>query len=302
MLHNILEYFKLPEGVYIPFFGWRWYSFITKLENIYIKKADVPDNPLNMMPREEKIIISLTSYPARINVACFAIKSLMRQTVKPDKIVLWLAEEQFPDKLMPDNLKILQTKGLEIRYCKDLKSHKKYYYAMQEQGNNLLITYDDDLIYPPNSIELLMKYHRKYPNCIICNRGFEIVFKKNDEIKSVEDWKLITKEGINAPSLKIMPSTGGGCLYPPNAVSEIVYDWELIKKYALSADDLWMKAMSLLKGTQVIKTKKYSKPFSIVENSQKEHLGYTNIILGQNNIVVNNLLKLFPTLFDELKK
>ena len=301
MLHKVLEFFKIPEGIYIPFFGWRWYHFITKLENIYIQRTNIPDNPLNQNSRDKKIIISLTSFPARIEVVYYAIKSLMRQTYKPDKIILWLAEEQFPEEKLPVNLQELQKKGLQIKFCPDLKSHKKYFYAMKEQRNNLLITYDDDIIYPPDSIEKLIKKHEEYPKCIICNRGFEILFEKSGKIKSVKDWNIITKEGINKPSLKIMPSTGGGCLYPPNILSDKVFDWLLIQKYALTADDIWMKAMGLLRGAKVIKTTKYSKTLSLVNNSQSEHLAYTNTILGQNNIVVHNLLELYPKLFDEIK-
>lgn len=301
-MHNLLEFLKMPEGIYIPFFGWRWYYLITKFENRYLKKCQIPDKPLNDQPRERLVIASMTSYPARINTVYYAIKSLMLQTYKPDKIILWLAESQFENQLLPENIIELEDKGLEIRYCPDLKSHKKYYYAMLEQENNLLITYDDDIIYPSDSIEQLMKYHKKYPECVICNRGFEILFDKNGNVIDEKKWKIITNEGINKPSIKIMPSTGGGCLYPPNAVSEKVFDWELIKANALTADDLWMKAMGLLKGTKVVKTSKYSKTLSLVENSQNEHLGYINIIQGQNNVVVKNLLNLFPSLFDEVKK
>ena len=293
---------KIPEGIYIPFFGWRYYWFLTRLENRYLKRCPIPEKPLNDQPRERLVIASLTSYPARINTVYYAIKSIMLQTYKPDKIILWLAESQFENQLLPENIIELEDKGLEIRYCPDLKSHKKYYYAMLEQENNLLITYDDDIIYPSDSIEQLMKYHKKYPECVICNRGFEILFDKNGNVIDEKKWKIITNEGINKPSIKIMPSTGGGCLYPPNAVSEKVFDWELIKANALTADDLWMKAMGLLKGTKVVKTSKYSKTLSLVENSQNEHLGYINIIQGQNNVVVKNLLNLFPSLFDEVKK
>ena len=96
---------------------------------------------------------------------------------------------QFKTEKLPDNLIKLQKEGLEIRYCPDLKSHKKYYYAMQEQGNNLLITYDDDIIYAPNSIEHLMKYHKQYPDCIICNRGFKILFNNNGRFSAPENGK-----------------------------------------------------------------------------------------------------------------
>lgn len=299
-IHAFLEFLKIPEGIYIPFFGWRWYEFITMFENLLIRHVSIPENPINTADRENKIIVSLTSYPGRIETVYYAIKSLMRQTIKPDQIILWLAESQFPDRNIPNRLEDLKGFGLEIQFCKDLKSHKKYYYSLQEQKQNLVITYDDDIIYPPNSIELLVKKHIEFPNCIVCNRGFEIILDETKMPISVSDWKLITNEGIASPSLKIMPSTGGGCLYPPECLSEDVFNWDKIQRIALSADDLWMKAMSLLKGTHIIKTHKYSKTFSLIRKSQNEHLAHINTILGQNNIVVKNILNEYPCLFEKI--
>jgi hypothetical protein len=301
-LHRFYEFLKIPEGIRIPYFGAKWYWFITKLENSYIRNIQIKENPLNTFPRKQKVVASLTTFPARIAVVHNAIKSLMLQTHKPDKIVLWLAENQFSKNILPPSLNELTKLGLEIRYCPDLKSHKKYYYAMKEQGSDLLITYDDDIIYAPDSIERLIKYHKQYPDCIICNRGFEIMFKKSGEILSATKWKIISKEGVRKPSIKTMPSTGGGCLYPPNAVSDRVYDWNSIQECALTADDIWMKAMGLLRGTKVVKTSRFHKTFSLVENSQREHLAYWNDLRGQNDIGIIKLLSLFPSLFDEVKR
>jgi hypothetical protein len=264
--------------------------------------CQIKDYPLNTYPRKQKVVASLTTFPTRIAIVHNAIKSLMLQTYKPDKIVLWLAKDQFSKNLLPPSLIELTKIGLEIRYCPDLKSHKKYYYAMKEQGGDLLITYDDDIIYAPDSIERLMKYHKKYPDCIICNRGFEILFEKNGEVRGVKKWRIISEEGVRKPSIKIMPSTGGGCLYPPNSVSDKVYDWNYIQESALTADDIWMKAMGLLKGAKVVKTSKFQKTFSLIENSQKEHLAFLNDIQGQNDVVIKKLLHSFPTLFDEVKQ
>ncbi len=45
-----------------------------------------------------KIIISLTSFPERMDEIHYALYSLLTQTFKPDMLVLWLGEEQFPNK------------------------------------------------------------------------------------------------------------------------------------------------------------------------------------------------------------
>ena len=70
----------------------------------------------------------MTSYPARISYVHLAIKSLMLQSYKPDRIILWLAEEQFPTKELPKELTDLCQYGLEIRFVEDLYGHKKYFY------------------------------------------------------------------------------------------------------------------------------------------------------------------------------
>ncbi|MBQ2886366.1 MAG: hypothetical protein IJE43_21810 [Alphaproteobacteria bacterium] len=45
-----------------------------------------------------KVIVSLTSYPARINIVHKTIESLLNQTYKADKVILYLAYEQFQIK------------------------------------------------------------------------------------------------------------------------------------------------------------------------------------------------------------
>ena len=49
--------------------------------------------------RNQKIIVSLTTYPKRIGTIWLTIETLMRQRVKPDEIILWLAQSQFPNGL-----------------------------------------------------------------------------------------------------------------------------------------------------------------------------------------------------------
>ena len=43
--------------------------------------------------RQQKIIVSLTSYPKRFRYLHLTVKSLLLQTVKPDKIILYLGDD-----------------------------------------------------------------------------------------------------------------------------------------------------------------------------------------------------------------
>ena len=67
--------------------------------------------------------------------------------MKPDEIILWLAEEQFNGiDSLPKALLEQQKRGLTIRFCDDLRSHKKYYYTMQEYPRDIVILVDDDIV------------------------------------------------------------------------------------------------------------------------------------------------------------
>ena len=107
MNRNLTEWLKLPESVRVPYFGGKWYLFLNNLDNKSIVKETISGYALNTEPREETVTVSLTSFPARIEYVHLAIKSLMLQSYKPDRVVLWLAEEQFPDHKLPEQLTAL---------------------------------------------------------------------------------------------------------------------------------------------------------------------------------------------------
>ncbi len=286
---------KFPEGIRIPCFGGKWYQFVSRIERKIVNRIPIEGLKLNESPRPETITISLTSFPARIEIAGLAIKTLFHQTLKPDRIILFLAAAQFPDHRLPPLLQDLQHCGLEIRFCEeDLRSHKKYYYTLQEQKTNeLVITYDDDLIYPENSIELLYRKHLQYPECIVANRGGRITLQGGRPLPYAQ-WKLCCDEGVNKPSMKIFPSTGGGVLYPYGSVNQEAFRLEAMKECAFSADDLWMRFMSALNGTEVVKTRKYHRTFTVLDNSQTESLQIMNCLEGGNDLAVSKLSSRYP--------
>ena len=75
--------------------------------------------------RQQKIIVSLTSYPKRFRYLHLTVKSLLLQTVKPDKIILYLGDDA-RDVPLPEALVRLKKKGLSIEYrTGNLRSHKK---------------------------------------------------------------------------------------------------------------------------------------------------------------------------------
>ena len=125
--------------------------------------------------RERKYIVSLTSFPARINDVWISIETILRQSYKPDMVLLWLSSDQFKDEKLPQNLLNLQDRGLTIKFIKeDLRSHKKYLYALEEFPNDYIITLDDDLYYEKDLILNLVALKNKYSNCVPTNRAHKL--------------------------------------------------------------------------------------------------------------------------------
>lgn len=297
MVRSLVEFFKIPESVRIPGIWGPAYRLAIKLDNKSILKERLPKNPLNREKRDEILTVSLTSFPARIGTVHLAIKSLMLQSYKPDRIVLWLAEDQFPrgERELPDTLLALKEKGLEIRFCENLYGHKKYFVALQEQKENELVaTFDDDIIYPPNALKKLIKCHKKFPDAIICNRAQALDYEKNGSVKDVGRWKTITSVGVRKRTFCLCPSTGGGCLYPYGALNAEAFDAEKIKTLALRADDQWILFMSVYSGTPIVKSVKYHKTFSVVQSSQEESLAAINILGAGYKQVMADLESAYP--------
>lgn len=279
----------------IPHFGGVRYYADCFFENLYIRYAKLPTRGIYMgAVRDEKVIVSLTTFPARIDACFYAIKSLMLQTYQADRIVLWLAKEQFEDSSLLKNFSPLISSGLEIRYCDDLKSHKKYYYALQEQKpDEHVITFDDDIVYEKDAIEKLVIKHKQFPDAIVCNRGHYMPLAQ-DRLEPYRKWTLQYEQGVDAPIMAIMPSTGDGCLYPYGCMPLSTFDIKLMKANAWSADDIWMRFNSLNNGIKVVRTRKETAALCNVYSSQREALRDQNDGMGENQRTVDRLLRLFP--------
>lgn len=200
-----------------------------------------------------KIIVSLTTIPERINTVWITIESILHQSILPDKIILYLAEDQFKGKKIPKRLTKLEKRGLSIVFCEDLKPHKKYYYTMVNYPNEIVITVDDDSIYSRDLIKTLMESYEKYPNCVSCMRAHEIVYEKNGFPAIYRNWNKRISGMKGIPSEHLLAVGKGGVLYPPHAIPIDGFDKEAIIKYSLYADDIWLKIMELKNGVKVVK-------------------------------------------------
>ena len=125
-------------------------------------------------------------------------------------------------------------------------------------------------------------------------------YLKDGTMQNPGRWKTISDIGLKEPTYQLLPSNGGGCLYPFGAVKKDLVDAELIKKTALKADDLWVMFVCAESGTKVIKTCKYHKIFSLVVEAQVVQLATANILDGMYFERFNNLKNAFPTAYERI--
>ena len=107
--------------------------------------------PKQRTTQGERMVVSLTTFPLRIGKVHLTIQSILRQSRPADRILLWLSKEEFPEEAqLPANLLRLKEKGLDIRFCDNIRSFKKVFYTAQEFENDVIVTADDDALYPEN--------------------------------------------------------------------------------------------------------------------------------------------------------
>ena len=201
--------------------------------------------------RIDNLIVSLTSFPQRIDDVWKTIISLKRQTFRPEKIILWLSLVEFPSRLLPASLTEMQDSQFEIRFREgDFKSHTKYYYAFKEFQNSKIITVDDDVYYHKDTVKHLIKEHEKHTNAIISNRVRQMIFKEKT-LLPYNYWKTMVKGGSHKDLFFLGVD---GVLYPENIMPEMVLNPHEFMSLTPKADDVWLNAMAQLKNIPIIKT------------------------------------------------
>ena len=251
------------------------------LYNLFKKK-----NGINTEKRNINVVVSLTTYPSRLNTVFLTIESLLNQTVKPDKIILWLSKEEIYENQIPKNIKKLQSRGLTIKFTTFFKSYGKLIPAINAYKNSLIITVDDDTIYPRCFIARLLNTQKKYPNCIVAYRCSFITKLSDNELSPYLSWK---NAEMKKPSFNLFPTGCGGILYSPNSLNQEIFNKEVFSKLCPLGDDIWFKAMALLNNTKTVLVYDKSVEFPIIPGSQKNALWHENVTNTKNDEQFKNI-------------
>lgn len=246
--------------------------------------------------RNEKVIVSLTTHPGRIKTVHTCIESLLNQRCKPEKVLLWLSKEQFPNMengLPKKLLTLTKNNQFEIHWTDDdLKPHKKYFYAMQEYPDLPLIIVDDDVVYDEMLVGKLMNSYRKYPHSISCMRANLMMFKPDGTFRPYENWIMDYKMLLDTPSYQLLPTGVGGVLYPPKSLPDIAFNKRAIEETCLLCDDLWLNILTTHTGYNTVIPRDYC-TYMTIEGSQEVALWRSNVRQNNNDVSLKNILSYY---------
>ena len=252
----------------------------------------------------ETLIISMTSYPARINGVASVWKSILNQTVPRDKYhcVLVLAEPEFPGKKIPKDIKELVDNGdVElIWYPKNIRSHKKLMPTLKKYPDNPILVVDDDIRRENTWVELFLKDHEEHPNDIIAG-AYSFYFDDKLELARLMDVRGKHSGGKNhVPSIVFnftRPANGcAGTLYPAHTFTDPrFFDEELMMKLSPTSDESWQFCFNIISDRTFRQTSEVrDHSLGVIKGTQEMSTALHKANKTKYPVIFKNLLAEFP--------
>ena len=198
--------------------------------------------------QDREIIVSLTSYGKRVRGSVvYTVYSLLRQTVRPERVVLWLDEKEYNEGNLPADLRFLCQYGLEVRFGRDIGSYTKIIHSLTAFPDKHIITADDDLYYSKHFVEVFTEAHRRQPEAIITGFAKVPVTGSDHRLAPYADWPEYyhARTGFEYDSRLLFPLGVGGVLYPRQVFDSEVTNEAVFTRLCPKADDIWLYIMGL---------------------------------------------------------
>lgn len=274
-------------------FGSNIQAIIERVENCTLSSR----KPNHGLPG--RLVVSLTSYKSRFDTLHLTLRCLLNQSVVPDKLVLWIAEAE--KDLLPQEVKDLQEYGLEISFCDDIRSYKKFVPTLKDHPDWFIATADDDIYYREDWLQRLVSAWDGSYETVVAHRAHKIILDKEGLPVDYAKWDWECRADQKPDGL-IFPTTGAGALFPPGIFHPDVTLAEKFMKACPDADDVWLYWMFALKGNRA-KLSGYAMDLITWPNSQETTLWHGNIYQGGNNKKIRAMIEAYgcPWVISERK-
>ena len=199
-----------------------------------------PDAPRHDLP--SRLIVSLTSYPERFGSLHLTIKSLLDQTVRPDRVILWI--DRTAGAVLPQAVRNLEGDLFSVKVTEDVRSFTKIVPTLLAYPDAFIVTADDDIYYPDFWLKRLTDAFDSLRPTIVYHRGHRIRRGADGRLAPYASWERRVKDQESlSPGVDVFPTGVGGVLYPPASLPEQTTDLALIKRLSPTCDDSWLYFM-----------------------------------------------------------
>lgn len=201
--------------------------------------------------RRSDAIVSLTSIPSRLPLIERTLKSLMRQSYAPRRIVLNLprfSKREGVAYVAPQFLDGMAS--VTIRWCDDMGPATKLLPTLlNEAPDTPIIVVDDDRIYPENLVADLMAAAGRDPGSAFCMSGWVVPDDLTDRPTTVwTNLRMLPPAPIRARRLTkptevdILQGLSGYLVRPSFFDVAAITDYAHAPKEAFFVDDVWISA------------------------------------------------------------
>jgi hypothetical protein len=249
-----------------------------------------------------KVDISLTSISSRMDTVCATLRSLLAQDYSDLQIHLHLSPEPYLlDKGVPNppeallDLQRSAAGRLQIYSCRNTGPYRKLLpYLKRNWGQSkLVVTADDDTVYPTNWLRSLITAYDQY-GCVIAYRGHHMQVS-GSQLTPYRSWMGRAIE--ENPSRLILPTGKDGILYDTAFFPINVLNVEDAMQMAPTADDLWFRWHLAMNGIQTYLINMDYKAETFTESDYETSL-YLNFNRGgSNDVAIAALEQYFQTSF-----
>jgi hypothetical protein len=253
---------------------------------------------LTRVKNDPEIVISFTSFPARILDVTSCLYSLFTQTYRPDRVVLFLSRAEFRNTSLPVRLLEWQQYGLTIHWVdEDIKEYLKILPALRLFPTSVIITVDDDAFYPSYLIERLVASYKKNPKVVHAHRTSLVrISGENMSHSGFGGRDSGSHARFPKPNQLLVAEGIGGVLFPPDIFPNEVFNSSAFFRLCPWHDDIWLFAMRALRGVPVqIPENEDSRHCGIPRNSQipAPGLAYWNWALQKNDEQVSAVARAY---------
>ena len=259
----------------------------------FLAKKPTPEPSKAQTP---PVLVSLTSFPARLPYLHHTLYSILTQDYKDFHIALFLSSSEVRPDELPRIVKIFARLGLlSIHFVEEnLRAYKKLFYALQAYPEHIIITIDDDQIYDPKLLSLLLESYKKFPHAIHTHLAYDGAYMADILELDSAAYCAIIKE--SSPHLALASVGVSGVLYPPSPFSQEFFNTRAIVSLAPLSDDLWFFVMSVLNDVPKVLVKnalEHPKESSIAQD-ESPNLWEINCEQNRNYDQLRALLEAYP--------